>query len=141
MLCRNVAVVPQREENSLFFMYLFLHCLPRELTFLLTDTDHKDRRALLADKVDLLWAHYTRQQHDVVAAVDGDFLDEYTLPVAAQLCRRFNTDKSTSSSGCTGPKRCWPHPREVPFSAASTRFLPMGCAGIATTLAISGLGL
>ncbi len=50
---------------------------------------------MLADKVDQLWAHYTRQQHDVVAAVDGDFLDEYTLPVAAQLCRRFNTDKST----------------------------------------------
>jgi hypothetical protein len=53
----------------LFFTYLFLHRLPRELRVLLTDVDHADRW-LLSERVDQLWAHYARRSHSTMACID-----------------------------------------------------------------------
>jgi hypothetical protein len=56
-----------------------LHRLPRELRVLLININHMERRVL----TDTSCVHYSKKQHDKVAAVDGEFSDKDALPVAA----------------------------------------------------------
>jgi hypothetical protein len=60
---------PRGQENSLFFTYLFLHRLLRELRVLLTDVDHADRQ-MLSERADQLWAHYAQRSHSTVACIN-----------------------------------------------------------------------
>ncbi len=71
----DVAALPPRPEE--LSVHSFLQCL----RVLLTDVDYTDRW-VLADKADQLWVHYSRQAHDVVAAVAGDFSAEDEASVA-----------------------------------------------------------
>jgi hypothetical protein len=71
LLAEMVRLCPRGHEDSVFFIYAFLHRLPRELRVHLTDVDHADRRAL-AMKADDLWAHSAKSPHDsTVAAVSS----------------------------------------------------------------------
>ena len=68
LLASMVRACPRGQEDSLFFRYLFLHRLPRELRVLLADMEMDDRRAL-ADRADHLWAHNVRGHTEAVATV------------------------------------------------------------------------
>jgi hypothetical protein len=82
LLAEMLRLCPRGQENSLFFTYLFLHRLPRELRVLLTDVDHNDRR-LLSERVDQLWAHYAKHSHSTMACIEGASSDEDGGAVAA----------------------------------------------------------
>jgi hypothetical protein len=82
MLAEMVRLCPRGQENSVFFVYFFLHRLPRELRVLLTDVDHQDRRAL-ALRADDLWAHNVRGVHDSVAAAVNVEVQQEESSVAA----------------------------------------------------------
>ncbi len=82
LLAEMLRLCPRGQENSLFFTYLFLHRLPRELRVLLTDVDHNDRR-LLSERADQLWAHYTKHSHSMMACIEGASSDEDSGAVAA----------------------------------------------------------
>jgi hypothetical protein len=82
LLAEMLRLCPRGQENSLFFTYLFLHHLPRELQVLLTDVDHNDRR-LLSERADQLWAHYAKHSHSTMACIEGASLDEDSGAVAA----------------------------------------------------------
>ncbi len=49
--------------------------------------DHRDER-VLADKADQLWAHCSKQPHDVVAAFDGFSSEDKTVGNAALLLQK-----------------------------------------------------
>jgi hypothetical protein len=119
MLAEMLRLCPRGQEGSLFFTYLFLHRLPRELRVLLTDIDHTDRR-VLADKADQLWAHYSKSSHGAIHAVEGDSEGDGE-PVAA-LRRQFQPKKGggkkkkSSTAGGSRPRQqqqqhglCWYH--------------------------------
>ncbi len=82
LLAEMLRLCPRGQENSLFFTYLFLHRLPRELRVLLTDVDHNDRR-LLSERADQLWAHYAKHSHSMMACVEEASSDEDRGAVAA----------------------------------------------------------
>jgi hypothetical protein len=82
LLAEMLRLCPRGQENSLFFTYLFLHRLPRELRVLLTDVDHHDRR-LLSERADQLWAHYAKHSHSTMACIEGVSSDEEEGAVAA----------------------------------------------------------
>ncbi len=82
LLAEMLRLCPRGQENSLFFTYLFLHRLPRELRVLLTDVDHNDRR-LLSERADQLWAHYAKHSHSMMACIEGASSDEDIGAVAA----------------------------------------------------------
>jgi hypothetical protein len=82
LLAEMLRLCPRGQENSLFFTYLFLHRLPRELRVLLTDVDHNDRR-LLSERADQLWAHYAKHSHSTMACIEGASSDEEEGAVAA----------------------------------------------------------
>jgi hypothetical protein len=82
LLAEMLRLCPRGQENSLFFTYLFLHRLPRELCVLLTDVDHNDRR-LLSERADQLWAHYAKHSHSTMACIEGASSDEDSGAVAA----------------------------------------------------------
>jgi hypothetical protein len=82
LLAEMLRLCPRGQENSLFFTYLFLHRLPRELRVLLTDVDHNDRR-LLSERADQLWAHYAKHSHSTMACIEGASSDEDGGSVAA----------------------------------------------------------
>jgi hypothetical protein len=72
---------------------------------LLTYVDHTDRW-VLADKADQLWVHYSRQAHDVVAAVAADFSAEDEASVAVmrrQAPWRPVPQQEEVGAGLTGP--------------------------------------
>jgi hypothetical protein len=56
---------PAGHEASLFFLFLFLQCLPSHLCIMLGEVDYGDIRAV-AVKADRLWATHPRQQHFTV---------------------------------------------------------------------------
>jgi hypothetical protein len=62
--------LPTGHEDSPFFLFLFMQCLPKELRIVLREVDdHEDMRAM-AIKADKLWSLHNHQQHGVVASVD-----------------------------------------------------------------------
>jgi hypothetical protein len=70
MLSQMVELCPEGEQQSKFFVFLFLHRLPGWLRIMLGDDDHQDVHAL-AVKADKLQALYGHLQHGAVAAVEG----------------------------------------------------------------------
>ena len=72
LLSQMMELCPEGEQQSKFFVFLFLHRLPGWLRILLGDDDHQDVHAL-AVKADKLQALYGHLQHGAVSAVeDGD---------------------------------------------------------------------
>ena len=71
LLAIMLEICPRGQDTSLFFQYLFLQRLPRELRIMLAEDDHADLRKT-AEKADNLWAIHAKQSHDVVAAVEPE---------------------------------------------------------------------
>ena len=72
LLSQMMELCPEGEQQSKFFVFLFLHRLPGWLRIMLGDDDHQDVHAL-AVKADKLQALYGHLQHGAVSAVeDGD---------------------------------------------------------------------
>jgi hypothetical protein len=82
LFAEMLRLCPRGQENSLFFTYLFLHCLPIELCVLLTDVDHADWR-LLSERADQLRAHYAKHSNGTVACIDEISSDDEGEPIAA----------------------------------------------------------
>ncbi len=115
------------QGSPLFFMYLFLHCLPRELRVLLINVNHMERRVL----TDTSCVHYSKKQHDKVAAVDGEFSDQDALPVAA-LHQWFNNGKPVQwqrQQYWTKRKQAKSWGEGALTWASSNRFSPILCTG------------
>jgi hypothetical protein len=61
---------PTGHEDCLFFLFLFMQRLPKELRIVLGEVDdHQDVQAI-AIKADKLWYPHNHQQHGVVASVN-----------------------------------------------------------------------
>ncbi len=101
LLAEMLRLCPRGQESSLFFTYLFLHWLPRELRVLLTDVDHNDRR-LLSERADQLWAHYAKRSHSTMACLEAVSSDDESGAVAA-ICRQGPGGKH--SGGKSHPKK------------------------------------
>ena len=70
LLTEMVRLCPRGEEQSVFFVYMFLNRLPRDIRGHLSGMDMADRAALAA-RADELWLH--RPSHIAsVAAIDDD---------------------------------------------------------------------
>jgi hypothetical protein len=70
LLSEMTELCPQGEQQSKFFAFLFLHCLPNWLRIMLGEDHHQDMKSL-AVKVDKLQALYGHLQHGTVAAMDS----------------------------------------------------------------------
>jgi hypothetical protein len=60
---------PTGYEESPLFLFLFLQCLPKELSLLGDVDDNEDVRGM-ATKADKLWSLHNHQQHGLVVSVD-----------------------------------------------------------------------
>lgn len=63
LLAAMMEICPRGHEASLFFTYLFIQRLPRDIRMLLAEDDHSNLRKL-AEKADRLVALAARQHHD-----------------------------------------------------------------------------
>jgi hypothetical protein len=70
LLAEMVRLCPRGEEQSIFFIYMFLNRLPRDIRSHLSGMDMADRTALAA-RADELWAHRPPQVASV-ATIDDD---------------------------------------------------------------------
>jgi hypothetical protein len=77
LLSEMLEICPRGQESNMFFMFLFLQRLPRELRVLLDEDDTLTPRQLAA-KADKLWVKHSHQHGTVTAAVA-----EEDHPVAA----------------------------------------------------------
>ncbi len=64
-------ICPQGEEKSIFFLFLFLQYMPRELQVLLGEHDKTDAQDLAA-KADILWATQFHCQHSIFASLKSE---------------------------------------------------------------------
>ena len=94
LLAIMLEICPRGQDTSLFFQYLFLQCLPRELRIMLAEDDHADLRKT-AEKADNLWAIHTKQSHDVVAALEP----EADSDIVAAIPSRGNGARGGGRSG------------------------------------------
>jgi hypothetical protein len=109
LLAEMLRLCPRGQENSLFFTYLFLHRLPRELRVLLTDVDHADRR-LLSERADQLWAHYARRPHSTVACIDESSAEETEADGGAVAALRRQVPGGRNAGGKPRPRKGGPAP-------------------------------
>jgi hypothetical protein len=70
-LAQMTEICPQGEEKSIFFMFLFLQYLPRELQVLLGEYDKTDAGELAA-KADVLWATLSHCQHSTTVGMKSE---------------------------------------------------------------------
>ncbi len=84
LLHEMAELCPTGHEDSLFFLFLFMQRLPKELRIILGKVDdHEDIRAMAA-KADKLWSLHNHQQHGVVASVDpGSSSSQLPATIAA----------------------------------------------------------
>ncbi len=94
LLAIMLEICPRGQDTSLFFQYLFLQRLPRELRIMLAEDDHADLRKT-AEKADNLWAIHAKQSHDVVAAVEP----EADSDIVAAIPSRGNGARGGGRSG------------------------------------------
>jgi hypothetical protein len=73
LLAEMMELCPRGQESNMFFLFLFLQRLPRELRMMLDEDDQMTPRQLAA-KADKLWAKHSHQHGNVaaVSAVEGD---------------------------------------------------------------------
>jgi hypothetical protein len=143
LLAEMLRLCPWGQESSLFFTYLFLHRLPRELRVLLRDVDHNDRR-LLSERADQLWAHYAKHSHSTMACLEAVSSDdeggarEERLPPSAARAGAAST-LAANLARRRGARYRWGGLRQpiASSSSLSGSSFPMGgCVGITTPSAI-----
>jgi hypothetical protein len=71
LLAEMLELCPRGQESNMFFLFLFLQRLPRELRMMLDEDDSLTPRQLAA-KADKLWAKHTHQHGSVAAVADDD---------------------------------------------------------------------
>ena len=103
LLAVMLEICPRGQDTSLFFQYLFLQHLPRELRIIAAEDDHTDLRRT-AEKANTLWAIHTKQSHDVVAAVDIDseLVENTVVAIPGRGNNRGNTRGGGSGSRARG---------------------------------------
>jgi len=79
LLADMLELCPEGQADNIFFVGLFLQCLPRELRVLLTHEDHTDLRRLAAH-ADRLMAFNAAQPHEMAAVAA---VEEFDGSVAA----------------------------------------------------------
>jgi hypothetical protein len=71
LLAEMLELCPRGQESNMFFLFLFLQRLPRELRVLLDEDDQLTPRQLAA-KADKLWAKHSHQHGSVAAVTEDD---------------------------------------------------------------------
>jgi hypothetical protein len=139
LLAEMLRLCPRGQESSLFFTYLFLHRLPRELRVLLTDVDHNDRR-LLSERADQLWAHYAKRSHSTMACLEAVSSDDEGGAVAAIHRQgpggKYSGGKSRPKKGSSVPVGGLRQPIASSSGLSGSSFPMGGCVGITTPSAI-----
>jgi hypothetical protein len=70
LLSEMIEICPQGEEKSIFFRFLFLQCLPKDLWVLLGE-DVKSGHQDLAAKADKLWAKQSHLRQSIIVTVQS----------------------------------------------------------------------
>jgi len=107
LLAVMLEICPRGQDSSLFFQYLFIQRLPRELRILLGDDDHTDLRRL-ASRADKLWALHARQAHDPVAAVHVAAVEDNSSVAAVQRGSRPGGTNKRPAAKFKPPQRTGP---------------------------------
>lgn len=113
LLAVMMELCPRGQENNIFFQFMFLQRLPKEIRIMLAEDDHGDLRRL-AEKADKLWSLHSRQGHDLVAAMSDVQLEDEGAVAAVQGGYRQAANKkfhgksaakkpATPSSGVANP--------------------------------------
>ena len=97
LLAVMLEICPRGQDTSLFFQYLYLQRLPRELRIMLAEDNHTDLRKI-AEKADTLWAIHAKQSHDVVAAVEPEADSDIVATIPSR-------GSGARGGGCSGGSR------------------------------------
>ena len=125
LLAVMLEICPRGQEDNLFFQFLFLQRLPRELRIMLADDDHKDLRKL-AEKADRLWALHARQSHDMIAVLEED--EEATVAAIQRGQRGNNNNSNTGRQQYRQPSQGNQKPKQQ--DRVSPNSLAMQSAGL-----------
>ena len=123
LLAIMLEICPRGQDTSLFFQYLYLQHLPRELCIMLAEDNHADLRKT-AEKADTLWAIHAKQCHDVVAAVEPEADSDI---VAAIPIRGGGRSGGSRGGGARGSGR---PPNSNQQDASTPRSLAQQSAGL-----------
>ena len=82
---------PTGYEESPFFLFLFLQCLPKEVWIVLGDVQ------ATATQADKLWSLHNHQQHGFVVSVNLSALPSATVQPSATIAAIKSESSSTSS--------------------------------------------
>jgi hypothetical protein len=105
-----VELCPTGHEDSPFFLFLLMQCLPKELRIVLGEVDdHKDVRAM-AVKAEKLWSLHNHQQHYLVHVLDQVSKRRFLVDTGAS----YSIFPHWSSSPPTGPLLAGPSGTAIP---------------------------
>ena len=103
LLADMIELCPAGEEETSFFLHIFLLKLPREVRILLANKPKGDLR-LVAEEADRLLAHHKQQPHDTtasvaVAAADSDVPGDGVVAAAAAPKGKFKKKGKAAKKG------------------------------------------
>ncbi len=101
MLAEMLEFCPAGESSTAVFVFLFLQRLPQEKSFLRSEDNLADMRAI-AEKADRLIAMHVPQSHDSCAAVAAEDQQEESFVVAAAQVARSCKGKGPQAAPAEG---------------------------------------